>query len=51
METGNFRLVQSNGERGWQGVDLEAAREKGISVANVLATVLMPNPSQSMEYC
>jgi len=32
-------------------VDLEAAREKGISVANVPATAVMPNPSQSMEYC
>ncbi len=36
METGNFRLVQQWGA-GLEGVDLEAAREKGISVANVPA--------------
>ena len=36
MEAGNFRLVQQWGA-GLEGVDLEAAREKGISVANVPA--------------
>jgi len=36
METGNFRLVQQWGA-GLEGVDLEAAREKEISVANVPA--------------
>jgi phosphoglycerate dehydrogenase-like enzyme len=37
MEAGNFRLVQQWGA-GLEGVDIEAAREKGIHVANVPAT-------------
>jgi phosphoglycerate dehydrogenase-like enzyme len=37
MEAGNFRLVQQWGA-GLEGVDIEAAREKGIRVANVPAT-------------
>lgn len=37
MEAGNFRLVQQWGA-GLEGVDMTAAREKGIHVANVPAT-------------
>jgi phosphoglycerate dehydrogenase-like enzyme len=37
MEAGNFRLVQQCGA-GLEGVDIPAAREKGIHVANVPAT-------------
>jgi phosphoglycerate dehydrogenase-like enzyme len=37
MEAGSFRLVQQNGA-GLEGVDILAAREKGIHVANVPAT-------------
>ena len=37
MECGNFRLVQQWGA-GLEGVDLVAAREKGVFVANVPAT-------------